>query len=216
MSRDGEPAHRSTLGWRPTTTRDPARGRTHSDPGIRRSSLADRPHALTSRRIRRPYKADRSCTRHLRTGPDRCRAGLPSSAHRQPRSGGQSVPSLREPRPVHHQGGRRAGRQCPRHGTVVGGRAGPDGSDEIQGPVLGFVLSATGADRIYVSGDNASRDVVRAIVQRTGELPIAILNVDRRAARTDAYLAALIGEAQARPRGGPPLPRRQLGARHLA
>jgi L-ascorbate metabolism protein UlaG (beta-lactamase superfamily) len=42
--------------------------------------------------------------------------------------------------------------------------------------VLGFVLSAAGADSIYVSGDNASRDVVRAIVQRTGELPIAILN----------------------------------------
>jgi L-ascorbate metabolism protein UlaG (beta-lactamase superfamily) len=60
--------------------------------------------------------------------------------------------------------------------TAVHAQHGPDGSDEIQGPVLGFVLSAEGADRIYVSGDNASRDVVRAIVQRTGELPIAILN----------------------------------------
>jgi L-ascorbate metabolism protein UlaG (beta-lactamase superfamily) len=60
--------------------------------------------------------------------------------------------------------------------TAVHAQHGPDGSDEIQGPVLGFVLSAAGADRIYVSGDNASRDVVRAIVQRTGELPIAILN----------------------------------------
>jgi L-ascorbate metabolism protein UlaG (beta-lactamase superfamily) len=60
--------------------------------------------------------------------------------------------------------------------TAVHAQHGPDGSDEIQGPVLGFVRSAAGADRIYVSGDNASRDVVRAIVQRTGELPIAILN----------------------------------------
>jgi L-ascorbate metabolism protein UlaG (beta-lactamase superfamily) len=60
--------------------------------------------------------------------------------------------------------------------TAVHAQHGLDGSDEIQGPVLGFVLSAAGADRIYVSGDNASRDVVRAIVQRTGELPIAILN----------------------------------------
>ncbi len=60
--------------------------------------------------------------------------------------------------------------------TAVHAQHGPDGSDEIQGPVIGFVLSAPGADRIYVSGDNASRDVVRAIVQKTGELEIAILN----------------------------------------
>jgi L-ascorbate metabolism protein UlaG (beta-lactamase superfamily) len=60
--------------------------------------------------------------------------------------------------------------------TAVHAQHGPDGSDDIQGPVLGFVLSAPGADGIYVSGDNASRDVVRAIVQKTGELPIAILN----------------------------------------
>jgi L-ascorbate metabolism protein UlaG (beta-lactamase superfamily) len=70
--------------------------------------------------------------------------------------------------------------ESPRGGTVtvtaVHAQHGPDGTDEIQGPVLGFVLSAPGADEIYVSGDNASRDVVRAIVQRTGELPIAILN----------------------------------------
>ena len=32
------------------------------------------------------------------------------------------------------------------------------------------------AEEVYVSGDNASRDVVRAIVQKTGELGIAILN----------------------------------------
>jgi L-ascorbate metabolism protein UlaG (beta-lactamase superfamily) len=70
--------------------------------------------------------------------------------------------------------------ESPRGGTVkvtaVPAQHGPDGSDEIQGPVLGFVLSAPGADEIYVSGDNASRDVVRAIVHKTGELTIAILN----------------------------------------
>jgi L-ascorbate metabolism protein UlaG (beta-lactamase superfamily) len=32
------------------------------------------------------------------------------------------------------------------------------------------------AEAIYVSGDNASRDVVRAIVEKTGEIAIAILN----------------------------------------
>ena len=70
--------------------------------------------------------------------------------------------------------------ESPRGGTVkvtaVHAQHGPDGSDDIQGPVLGFVLSSPGADGIYVSGDNASRDVVRAMVQKTGELPIAILN----------------------------------------
>ena len=88
----------------------------------------------------------------------------------------------------------KARRQRRGHGAVVDGRRressrryregdrrarpqhGPDGSDEIQGPVIGFVLSAPEADAIYVSGDNASRDVVRAIVEQTGELGIAILN----------------------------------------
>jgi L-ascorbate metabolism protein UlaG (beta-lactamase superfamily) len=60
--------------------------------------------------------------------------------------------------------------------TAVPAQHGPDGSDDIQGPVLGFVLSAPGTERIYVSGDNASRDVVRAIVRKTGQLEIAIVN----------------------------------------
>jgi L-ascorbate metabolism protein UlaG (beta-lactamase superfamily) len=60
--------------------------------------------------------------------------------------------------------------------TALHAQHGPDGTDEIQGPVLGFLLEAPGAERIYVSGDNASRDVVRAIVERTGEVEIAILN----------------------------------------
>jgi L-ascorbate metabolism protein UlaG (beta-lactamase superfamily) len=60
--------------------------------------------------------------------------------------------------------------------TAVHAQHGPDGSDGIQGPVLGFVLSAPGSERVYFSGDNASRDVVRTIVQTTGEIEIAILN----------------------------------------
>ena len=60
--------------------------------------------------------------------------------------------------------------------TAVHAQHGPDGSDDIQGPVLGFVLSAPGAEEVYVSGDNASRAVVRAIVEKTGELGISILN----------------------------------------
>ena len=42
--------------------------------------------------------------------------------------------------------------------------------------MLGFVLSAPGAEEIYVSGDNASRDLARTMVQMTGERAIAILN----------------------------------------
>jgi L-ascorbate metabolism protein UlaG (beta-lactamase superfamily) len=61
--------------------------------------------------------------------------------------------------------------------TAVHAQHGPDGSDEIQGPVLGFVLSAPGAETVYFSGDNASRNVVRAIAERTGDVAIAILNV---------------------------------------
>jgi L-ascorbate metabolism protein UlaG (beta-lactamase superfamily) len=60
--------------------------------------------------------------------------------------------------------------------TAVHAQHGPDGSDEIQGPVLGFLLSTPGVDTIYVSGDNASRDVVRSIADRTGDIGVAILN----------------------------------------
>jgi L-ascorbate metabolism protein UlaG (beta-lactamase superfamily) len=60
--------------------------------------------------------------------------------------------------------------------TALHAQHGPDGTDEIQGPVLGFLLSAPGAEAVYVSGDNASRAVVRAIVEKTGEIPIAVLN----------------------------------------
>jgi L-ascorbate metabolism protein UlaG (beta-lactamase superfamily) len=70
--------------------------------------------------------------------------------------------------------------ESPRGGSVkvtaLHAQHGPDGTDHITGPVLGFLLSASGAEAVYVSGDNASRVVVRAIVERTGEIPIAVLN----------------------------------------
>jgi L-ascorbate metabolism protein UlaG (beta-lactamase superfamily) len=53
---------------------------------------------------------------------------------------------------------------------------GPDGSDAIQGPVLGFVLRAPGAETVYFSGDNASRDVARTIAGRIGDVGVALLN----------------------------------------
>jgi L-ascorbate metabolism protein UlaG (beta-lactamase superfamily) len=59
--------------------------------------------------------------------------------------------------------------------TAVPAQHGPDGTDDITGPVIGFVLTADGADTVYVSGDNASLDVVRAIAERVGAIDVAVL-----------------------------------------
>lgn len=59
--------------------------------------------------------------------------------------------------------------------TAVPAQHGPDGSDEIMGPVIGFVLGGTELDTVYVSGDNASLDVVRAIAERAGPIDVAVL-----------------------------------------
>jgi L-ascorbate metabolism protein UlaG (beta-lactamase superfamily) len=59
--------------------------------------------------------------------------------------------------------------------TAVPAQHGPDGTDHITGPVIGFVLEADGEERVYVSGDNASLDVVRTIAERAGRVDVAIL-----------------------------------------
>jgi L-ascorbate metabolism protein UlaG (beta-lactamase superfamily) len=59
--------------------------------------------------------------------------------------------------------------------TAVPAQHGPDGTDHITGPVIGFVLHAPGDDKVYVSGDNASLDVVRVILDRLGPLDVAVL-----------------------------------------
>jgi L-ascorbate metabolism protein UlaG (beta-lactamase superfamily) len=59
--------------------------------------------------------------------------------------------------------------------TAVPAQHGPDGSDEIMGPVIGFVLGGAELDTVYVSGDNASLDVVRAIAERAGPIDVAVL-----------------------------------------
>lgn len=59
--------------------------------------------------------------------------------------------------------------------TAVPAQHGPDGTDHITGPVIGFILAAEGLETIYVSGDNASLDVVRAIAERAGNVDIAVL-----------------------------------------
>ncbi|HUA50006.1 MAG TPA: MBL fold metallo-hydrolase [Solirubrobacteraceae bacterium] len=59
--------------------------------------------------------------------------------------------------------------------TAVPAQHGPDGTDHLTGPVIGFVLESDGEDRVYVSGDNASLDIVKAIADRVGHLDVAIL-----------------------------------------
>jgi L-ascorbate metabolism protein UlaG (beta-lactamase superfamily) len=59
--------------------------------------------------------------------------------------------------------------------TAVPAQHGPDGTDHITGPVIGFLLQAEGEDTVYVSGDNASLDVVRAIAERAGPVDVAVL-----------------------------------------
>lgn len=61
--------------------------------------------------------------------------------------------------------------------TAVPAQHGPDGTDHLTGPVVGFVVAGHGLPSLYVSGDNASVDVVRAVVERLGPLELAVLFV---------------------------------------
>ena len=59
--------------------------------------------------------------------------------------------------------------------TAVPAQHGPDGTDDITGPVIGFVLRSPRTETLYVSGDNASLDVVRAIAEHVGHIDVAVL-----------------------------------------
>ncbi|RKN45894.1 MBL fold metallo-hydrolase [Streptomyces hoynatensis] len=55
---------------------------------------------------------------------------------------------------------------------------GPGGREEVEpvtGQVVGFVLTGEGLPTVYVSGDNASLDAVRAIAERCGPVDTAVL-----------------------------------------
>ncbi|MBO0512189.1 MBL fold metallo-hydrolase [Streptomyces beijiangensis] len=89
--------------------------------------------------------------------------------------------------------------------TGVRAQHGPDGTDHL----TGFVLRGEGLPTVYVSGDNASLDVVREVAGRFGPVDVAVLFAG--GARTpllgDAYLtlpSAAAAEAA-----------RILGARHV-
>jgi L-ascorbate metabolism protein UlaG (beta-lactamase superfamily) len=59
--------------------------------------------------------------------------------------------------------------------TAVRAQHGPDGTEHIMGPVIGFVLRAAGEEAVYVSGDNASLDVVREIAEQLDPIDVAVL-----------------------------------------
>jgi L-ascorbate metabolism protein UlaG (beta-lactamase superfamily) len=61
--------------------------------------------------------------------------------------------------------------------TITGlpARHGPEGSEPLTGPVIGFLITAPGRPTVYVSGDNASLDVVADIARRVGPIDVAVL-----------------------------------------
>jgi L-ascorbate metabolism protein UlaG (beta-lactamase superfamily) len=59
--------------------------------------------------------------------------------------------------------------------TAVPGLHGPVGSEDAVGPVTGFVLEAPGWPSVYVSGDNASLDLVDEIAARFAPIGVAVL-----------------------------------------
>jgi len=63
----------------------------------------------------------------------------------------------------------------PLHVTGVPAQHGPDGTEHLTGEVTGFVLSGEDLPTVYVSGDNASLDVVRQVVARCGPIDVALL-----------------------------------------
>ncbi|MFI9452035.1 MBL fold metallo-hydrolase [Amycolatopsis sp. NPDC052450] len=59
--------------------------------------------------------------------------------------------------------------------TAVPALHGPEGAEKITGDVVGFVLTGQGLPTVYVSGDNASLDVVRQVADRFGPVDTAVL-----------------------------------------
>jgi L-ascorbate metabolism protein UlaG (beta-lactamase superfamily) len=72
--------------------------------------------------------------------------------------------------------------------TAVPARHGPEGCEQVTGPVTGFVLSGVGLPTVYISGDNASLDLVTDIADRIGTIDVALLFAG--AARTSLFNGA--------------------------
>ncbi len=59
--------------------------------------------------------------------------------------------------------------------TWVPARHGPPGSEPLVGEVTGFVLSGHDLPTIYISGDNASLDIVREVAAHFATIDVALL-----------------------------------------
>ncbi|MCO5992445.1 MBL fold metallo-hydrolase [Actinoallomurus rhizosphaericola] len=59
--------------------------------------------------------------------------------------------------------------------TAVPARHGPEGCEPVTGEVTGFVLTAPDLPTVYVSGDNASLDLVERIAGRFAPVEVAVL-----------------------------------------
>jgi L-ascorbate metabolism protein UlaG (beta-lactamase superfamily) len=82
------------------------------------------------------------------------------------------------------------------HVTRVPALHGPDGTEHIVGEVAGFVLSGEDVPTVYVSGDNASLDIVRDIAERFNRIDVAILFVGAaKTALVDGYLTLTSAQA---------------------
>jgi L-ascorbate metabolism protein UlaG (beta-lactamase superfamily) len=66
---------------------------------------------------------------------------------------------------------------------------GPPGVERLVGPVIGFLLEADGEPTVYVSGDNASLELVQQIADRFPSIDVAVLFAG--AARVPSIDAAL-------------------------
>ncbi|MGW1198799.1 MBL fold metallo-hydrolase [Streptomyces sp. NPDC002536] len=74
--------------------------------------------------------------------------------------------------------------------TATPAQHGPEGCEPVTGEVIGFVLTAPDLPTVYVSGDNASLDVVRQIADRFAPVDTAVLFAG--AARTALFDGALL------------------------
>ena len=82
--------------------------------------------------------------------------------------------------------------------TVTGVPAlhGPEGAEAVVGVVTGFVLSGEGLPTVYVSGDNASLDLVKEIADRFTPIDVAVLFAGAaRTALLDGAALTLTSEA---------------------
>lgn len=59
--------------------------------------------------------------------------------------------------------------------TAVPAQHGPDGTTNVTGPVIGFIVYGASLPTVYVSGDNASLRVVTEIAERFPSIDVALL-----------------------------------------